>query len=172
LKSSGLSNKHKRALFNVLKRYESFSVEVDLLKVHDELLSNTKSINRFKDYALKRAVKEKINALIKRGKISKETDIYIIVNIDEQGTATNGYYSLKDSIYEELKIGIINHNYSGNLIKPIFNGLLKVQVNYCESRIDYLIQASDILANRIWHSHLEKNIKLRKIFNHNSLTLP
>lgn len=75
LKSSCLSNKHKKALYTVLQGYESFSVAVDLSKVHSAILSDKKSINRFKDYALKRVIKEKIISLIQCGKVFINIDI-------------------------------------------------------------------------------------------------
>ena len=120
---------------------------------------------------MKRIIKEKIKALISKNKINVDEDVTISLFIDNQNIATNGYYNLKGSIYEELKNGIRNFDY-GMIHESIFKGDVNVNVRYCDSKIDYLIQASDILANRIFNSY-EKNIeKLREIPNHKNLTLP
>ncbi len=91
--------------------------------------------------------------------------------MDEQATATDGFYSLKDSIFEELKKGIVNFDY-GKFHEPLFTGKVKVNVSYCNSANNYLIQASDILANRLWTSFIKENKELRKIPNHRCLRLP
>lgn len=91
--------------------------------------------------------------------------------VDEQNTATNGIYGLGDSVKEELAKGIMNFNY-GTFYKPILHGRLFVDVTYCDSSKDYLIQACDILANRIWTSYYVRNENLRILTNHTSLILP
>ena len=53
-----------------------------------------------------------------------------------------------------------------------FEKNVTVDLRYCESNNNYLIQASDILANRIWASYATGNKELRNIGNHVRLTLP
>lgn len=106
LKAANLEPKHKRALYNSIREYDSVDVVIDISRVYDHILSNKKSICRYKDYALKRCVKKKLNELIASGVISKDKDIKISIYMDEQLTATNGYYDLRDSIKEELQYGI------------------------------------------------------------------
>jgi len=172
LKAAGLSAKHKRALFMVLRECESLSCSVQISRVYADILSNKKAVCRYKDYVLKRCVKAKILELIRKGEINTDDDIKIEVNIDEQLTATNGYYSLRDSIREELQHGIQNFDY-GTFHKPVFNAEVEVVIRYCESKNNYLIQASDILANRIWTSYrVSKPDLLRSIPNHLHLTFP
>lgn len=171
LKACNIGKRNKNALYKVLKNYESLSVTVDIGKIYDRILKDKHSIVRYKDYAMKRIIKEKIKALISKNKINVDEDVTISLFIDNQNIATNGYYNLKGSIYEELKNGIRNFDY-GMIHESIFKGDVNVNVRYCDSKIDYLIQASDILANRIFNSY-EKNIeKLREIPNHKNLTLP
>lgn len=171
LKAYGLSNKHRRALFNSVKEYDSVSCSVKIPALC-KVLYDKKSVCRYKDYVLKRCVKAMLQKFIKEGRINPSEDIELFVNVDEQQTATNGYYDLKSTIFEELKFGIQNWDY-GTFHKPIFYGDVKVYVKYCDSKKNYLIQASDILANRVWNSFRENKSHLRTgIPNHLHLTFP
>ena len=165
LKACKLKNSHKRALFNVLKAYESMSLIVRIEHIYESILSDINSICRYKDYILKLLIKEVLKACIHSDKISSMESVRIYINIDEQLRSTNGIYNLEDTIYEELKHGIVNYNY-GKVHEPIFYGDVEVKVKYCESKHDYLIQASDILANRIFTSYRDKQVELRKLDNH------
>ena len=111
-----------------------------------------------------------IKRLIADGVLSSDEDITITIYIDEQLTATNGYYDLRDSIMEELRYGIVNFDY-GVLHQSIFNATVTVNIEYCDSSKNYLIQASDILANRIWTSYAKNDPKLRRIENHTTFFL-
>lgn len=109
--------------------------------------------------------------MISEGKLNDTDDVHIHVFIDEQLTATNGYYDLRDSIVEELRYGIVNFNY-GVHHSAVFSSEVTVSIEYCDSKTNYLIQASDILANRVWNSYRRNNPKLRQIPNHLHLTFP
>lgn len=171
LKAYGLDPAHKRALYTVLREYHSLAVAVNISRVRDHILDDKHSICRFKDYAIKRIVKNSVKDLIGVGTISATENTRIYLSIDEQLTATNGYYGLQGSIYEELKHGIMNHDY-GVYHQPVFGGQLIVNVEYCESKSNYLVQASDILANRIWSSFRNERPEWRNIPNHTALQLP
>lgn len=171
LKASKIERKHKNALFKVLKGEISFSVTVELSSIQSSIMMDKKSRQRFKDYALKRVVKNLFKKLIEQEIISKNDDIELFVNIDQQGFATNGLYGLGDGILEELKYGITNFNY-GTYYPPILEGKFMVHTKSCVSENDYLIQAADILANRIWNSYEKQKSKLRRIPNHIFLYLP
>lgn len=171
LKAAVLKPKHKRALLNSVLEYESLSVAVEIKRVYGYIMNNKKSRCRYKDYVLKRCVKQKLQDLIQRGVLCKEDDVHLFINIDEQLTATDGYYDLRDSITEELQHGIINFDY-GVTHEKVFTGEVEVDIRYCESKNNYLIQASDIIANRIWSSYRSGNSKLRELPNHTALTFP
>lgn len=166
-----LENKHRRALFNSVREYDSFSVVVDISRVYDNILDQKKAICRYKDYILKRIIKYKLLELIKKGIISREEDVCIIIQIDNQLTATNGYYGLRESIVEELQHGIANFDY-GIRHPAVFDSSVEVHIKYCDSKNNYLIQACDILANRIWSSYKKDDPLLRNIENHINLELP
>lgn len=171
LKAASLKPKHKRSLFNSIKEYDSVSAVVDISRIYDYILADKKSICRYKDYVLKLCVKNKLKRLITDGVISKDEDIVISIFMDEQLTATNGYYDLRDSIMEELQYGIANFDY-GIKHPRVFDSTVKVNIEYCDSSKNYMIQASDILANRIWASYRIKARDLRKISSHTALTFP
>ncbi|CCX58815.1 putative uncharacterized protein [Blautia hydrogenotrophica CAG:147] len=171
LKAANLKSKHKRALFNSVKVYESVAAVVDISRVYDYILNDKKSICRYKDYVLKRCVKNRLKKFITDGCLSKNEDITISIFIDEQLTATNGYYDLRDSIAEELRYGIVNFDY-GIRHPHVFDADVTVNIEYCDSSKNYLIQASDILANRIWTSYRTNNRNLRLIENQTTLTFP
>lgn len=171
LKACNLEHKHKRALYNIMRYEESVAGVVDISKVYDSILCEKKSIHRYKDYVLKRAIKTKLRDLIRYRKIDPNLDTTLRIYVDEQATATNGYYDLRSSVYEELKTGISNFNYN-HTFQPIFFGNLVVEVQFCDSKCNYLIQASDILANRIWNAHVWKKEEMKIKDNHTYLLLP
>ena len=171
LKAFGLENKHKRALYKVLEYAESLSVVVDITRIYDSIIESSKSICRFKDYILKRVIKNKIRKLIDEQKISAYEDIYLHIFIDEQMTATDGIYGLRETIKEEFQHGIKNYDY-GTFYQPLFQKKVFVEVQYCDSKNNYMIQACDILANRIFVSYRDNKPELRKIPCHTNLTQP
>lgn len=170
-KACRLKPKQKNKLYKIMHGYDSFSVAVKISDLRSYVLDDKNSIHRYKDYVLKRIIKEEVKKLLSLGKINNQEEVHIHIFVDEQNTASNGIYGLGDSVREELSKGISNFNY-GVFYCPILYGKLFVDVNYCDSSKDYLIQSCDILANRIWTSYYLKNSKLRTLDNHTSLTLP
>lgn len=171
LKASSLGNKHKNALYKVLKNEESMAVVVDIGRVYSRILASPKSICRYKDYVLKRAVKNKLRRMIDDQSVMPGLDVTLHISVDEQLTATDGIYGLRETIKEELQYGISNYDY-GVFHNPLFSGNVTVHVQYCESRHNYMIQACDILANRIYASYRDGKPELRNIPNHSVLTFP
>lgn len=171
LKACKLQRKHKRALFNVFRDYESFFVVVTNERVHKSIMEISQSRHRFKDYALKRIIKDKVNYFIRNKKIDPNKPVKIYMYVDQQLTASDGYYDLKSSIAEELVTGITNFNYSMRF-NPILYGGLDIELEFCDSSSNYLIQASDIFANRV-HASLKLNKpELRRKKNNTNLYLP
>ncbi|VTS33429.1 Uncharacterised protein [Streptococcus porcinus] len=172
LKASNLKDyNHRNSLYKVLRQELTFSVAIDNHYLKDYIVQDKKSRQRFKDYAISRIIKKLFNKLISHGYINCDDDIELFLNIDQQGFATNGLYGLGDGIFEELHEGIYNFSY-GKFFKPILTGDFKVCTKSCVSENDYLIQAADILANRIWNSYTINDYNLRIIPNHTYLKLP
>ncbi|HVX01186.1 MAG TPA: DUF3800 domain-containing protein [Candidatus Babeliaceae bacterium] len=153
--------KHKRSLVTVLKNYESLACVVHLPSVRQSIMGNKLSIHRYKDYALKIAIKRKLQALIGAGRIDPALETELNIFIDEQHTSTNGFYSLRESIREEFVNGIHNLDY-GTFYPPLFTGGATITVQFCDSSSNYLIQASDCLANRMYTSFNYSLPKLRQ----------
>lgn len=171
LKSSLIKTKHKRALFNILKYEHSLGVYVNNKNVYNNIMNYKKSRHRYKDYILKMAIKEKVKQLIRMNLVDSNQFLNIKIYIDEQLTATDGYYDLEHSIFEELVNGIHNFNYNV-FHEPILRAGAHITVKFLDSKNNYLIQASDVLANRFRASFVYKNHKLRRKPNHSSLHLP
>lgn len=161
VKSSKLKPKHKQSLFSTISKESLLYLCVQNDQVYDNILADKKSIHRYKDYVLKMMIKAKIKDYIVKGEIDPEKPILINILVDEQGTATDGIYSLKNSIYEELANGISNFNY-GTFHPPVFSSDVTVDVEYCDSSKNTLIRAADIVANRVWHSYLTNKPQLRQ----------
>lgn len=166
-----LEPKHKRSLMNVMKDVESFSSVSCVNKVYDSILDNKRSRCRFKDYVLKRVIKQKLVTMISNGKIDPNLPTHLIIYIDEQPTATNGFYALRESIHEEFTNGF--HSFDYDKRHPnVFNSTLNVEVHYKSSHSNYLIQASDILANRVWSGIITGNSALLNVPLHSRLIYP
>ena len=172
LKAAILSAKHKRALFESVKQCNSLDCVVDLTKVYASILENKLSIHRYKDYALKRLVKSEVERLIRTSEIDPYKPAQLKVYIDQQHTTTDGYYTLSESISEELNHGIHNFDY-GMFYPPLFKAPVTVAISFCDSAHHYLIQASDILANRVFTAHSFNLPNLMKdVPHHNHIELP
>lgn len=172
LKAANLSPKHKRSLFEILKNYNSIDCAVKIDAVYPSILENKLSVHRYKDYALKRLIKTEMERLISAGNVDPYRTATLRVYIDQQHTSTDGYYSLSESVSEELNHGIHNFEY-GVFHAPIFKAAISVRIEFCDSKHHYLIQASDILANRAFTAY---NFGLPKLMqdipHHNHLDLP
>ena len=149
---------------NYVKKYSVLSCIINNDKVYSNIKNNTASRGRFLDYSLKILIKHTIKGLIKENRIDSNKPVKLIINIDEQTTKTNGYYNLRDGIFEELKYGIFNYNYA-IYNKPIINSDLEVIVRYQKSEKSYLIQAADLVAGtvrRLYLNNLENPLEFIK----------
>ena len=120
------------------------------------------SCGRFIDYSQKRIIKEILLYSIKNGKIDSTKELELYIKIDQDTTKSNGYYNLKESIYEELVNGISNFDYSV-IRNPILKNKLTVEVVHYNSKHNYGIQAADMMANYLHHQYelnLNKNIDI------------
>lgn len=170
LKASALEYKHRNSLVKVLSRYESLACVVHIPRIREATKATARSRHRFKDYALKVAVKRKLETLINQGKIDATRHTELNVYIDEQHTATDGLYSLEESMREEFVNGIVNLDY-GSFHRPLFEQM-DIKVKFCDSSANYLIQASDLLANRMNHSFNKNKPELRRLPKLHVTTFP
>lgn len=154
----------RRRFINLSRRFYTFGVRITNSKLYPAIRSSKASKGRFTDYAIKRMIKEVIQDLISKNTISEDDDICINIYIDEMTTKSNGYYTLEESITEELYHGISNFNY-GCHFKPILKGTPKVNIRYQESDKQVGIQMADILANTLIKEAKKKKANDREKFD-------
>lgn len=145
IKSYNIKNKDKRRMINLCKQHCTYAVIIDNHRVYPSILNSKASKGRYTDYAQKMIIKKIVMYFIEEGIIDPQEDLNLIIRIDQQSTKSNGYYSLKESINEELANGIYNFNYNIRH-NPIIFGKLNVDVEYMDSKKVYSIQASDLIA--------------------------
>ena len=144
----------RRRIFNLIKNEYNYGVFIDNSKVYDFIMNDKASRGRFCDYAQKRIIKEIVVYSVKNKKIDPNKPLKLYIKIDEAKTKSNGYYSLKDSIYEELVNGIVNFDYS-KIHKPILNNELVIKLKTYDSKYNLGIQGADIISHYL-HSKFER----------------
>ncbi|WP_322960175.1 DUF3800 domain-containing protein [Mycoplasmopsis cynos] len=142
--------KSKRRLLNSLNNYTKFAIIIKLQEVIEEIYNHKRDKQRFQDYAFSRGIKEVLLKL-KNNKILNLDEIEnITVNFDNRPIASSGKYDLKTSLLKELHDGKFNINWDW-FIPGILKNLKNIKLNYLNSKNNYLIRASDIVANSVWH---------------------
>lgn len=151
IKSNNTNPKFRRRIVNLIKNSEyahSFATTIYNRDIPLAVLNVKHARGRRTDYYQKRIIKEIIKKLI----IEKEIDPYkhltLIIRIDESPQATDGKYTLKESIIEELLYGITNYDYGCTFPPILFSGL-KVDLKYVNSKETALVQASDFLVGYV-----------------------
>lgn len=172
IKNTNIKPSHKRRIMNYIKKYFILALIINNENVYDHIKIDKRAKGRFIDYSIKMLIKDVIQKLITSKIIDPNNPVKIIINIDEQSTKSNGYYDLKESIYEELKHGIINYNYSKKF-DPIISADLEIKLSYQDSLKSYVVQAADLLAGTIRRVRVQNptsNIKeILKYVNHVTL---
>lgn len=148
IKNTNIKPADKRRMMNYIKKYFVVALVINNEHVYDHIINNKAARGRFTDYAIRRMIKELVKRLIRFGKVDPNKPLRLIINIDQQTTKSNGYYTLQDGIIEELKYGIINYNYGNTFAPTVFNEL-DLSLNYQESKGSYVVQAADLLAGTI-----------------------
>lgn len=135
-----------RRLFNLIKKENNYGVFIDNKQIYASIMNDKAARGRYTDYAQKRVIKEVVMYAIRNKKIDVNNPVFLNIKIDDSKTKSNGYYNLKDSIYEELVNGIINYDYS-TLHKPILKNKLKIKVRNYNSKYHFGIQSADIMSH-------------------------
>lgn len=148
VKNHNIKSSHKRRLINLTKKNMTIGVVIDNKRIYKHILNDKASRGRYSDYCLKLLIKTLVKKLIINKRIDPYKPLKLIIDIDQQTTKSNGYYDLKNGIYEELKHGISNFNYA-RTFKPLLYSDLMITLMYKDSSKNYLIQASDLLAGTV-----------------------
>ena len=161
--TSKIKPSEKRRIFNLIKQQNNYGVFINNNKIYKSIIEDKSSRGRYLDYAQKRIIKEIILYSINNNFIEPTKPINLYIKIDDAKTKSNGYYNLKDSIYEELVNGIINYDYS-IVHKPLLKNKLNIDVRNYNSKYNYGIQSADIMAHYL-HSEYENYIIYNKDIN-------
>lgn len=161
IKNTNIKSNDKRRIMNYIKKYFVVALVIENDKVYEHIKENKAAKGRFIDYSIRRLIKDIIKSLIENKLVDAYKPVKLIVNIDEQSTKSNGYYNLKDGLFEELKYGIINYNYSAK-IKPIIYSELDIRISYQNSGKSFVIQAADLLAGTIRRKSLNNSNNISK----------
>ena len=154
IKNTNIEPKDKRRIMNYIKMYYVIGFVINNDNVYSYIKVSKAAKGRYIDYALRRLIKEVIKNMIKVNSLNPNKPIKLIINIDEQTTKSNGYYTLREGLIEELKYGIVNYNYLTQ-IKPIIFANLDIVITYQDSGKSYVVQAADLLAGTIRRTTIE-----------------
>lgn len=154
IKNTNIKNSDKRRIMNYVKKNYIVALIVRNDSVYKHIINNKAAKGRFMDYAIRRLIKEVIKEYINTSEIDPYKQIRLVINIDQQITKNNGYYSLKEGLLEELRYGITNFNYASK-IKPIIHADIEIILTYQDSKRSYLIQAADLLAGTVRRKSLD-----------------
>ncbi len=169
LKACKITNSEKGKLYRAMNGAIRFGVIINQKNVLERIFQSKKDKQRYLDYAYKICVKKALQKLVDEGVIVKEDVQTIYFYNDEHSTATNGRYELREGLEQELKNGTYNMQYN-KFFPPVFEGLQGIDLRYCDSSKVPLVRAADIVANRIYHMALDRNVeKLEGIY---LITLP
>lgn len=161
--TSKIEPSEKRRIFNLIKKQNNYGVFINNNKIYKSIIEDKSSRGRYLDYAQKRIIKEIILYSINNNFIDTTKPLNLYIKIDDAKTKSNGYYNLKDSIYEELVNGIINYDYS-IVHQPLLKNKLNIDVRNYNSKYNYGIQSADIMAHYL-HSEYENYIIYNKDIN-------
>ena len=164
IKHNMLRKKDIRRLINIIKKYTLTACIITNSKVYPEQKSSKASKGRYLDFCIKMMVKNVVIQLIKSNIIDETQPLTIRLNLDEQTTKSNGYYSLDESIKEELETGFRNFNY--NVYgKPVIYNKVNVILQYKHSINDFYVQGADLIAGYTRRVCIKDNEEKHKKLN-------
>jgi len=171
VKGSTCSNAEKASLFRSLNAANKFTIIINQKDLSQDILKDKRHKQRFLDFAYKLVVKYCIKRLIDIGYFKTDVVDEMHIYCDEHTTATNSIYELRESFYNEFKIGTFNYDWN-RFYEPIMPALKDVRVHFCNSKKHLLVRAADIIANRIYHLSLENELGFATLNNFTVLYYP
>ena len=164
IKGSNVSNKQKSSLFRSLNEAHKFSIIIKQKDLSKDIFKDKRHKQRFLDFAYKLAVKCCVKHLIdsEQIKINKINEMNFYC--DEHTTATDGVYELKETLYNEFKIGTFNYNWN-KFYEPLLPSLKNLNVYFCNSKDNLLVRAADIIANKIYNLTIKNELGFAKLNN-------
>lgn len=161
-------NDRKRINHMISKNFRTIGLCVTTKNLRlKTILTDKKTRGRYQDFIIKLLVKASINQLISENIINPEKSVKLVLNMDQETKVSNGYYNLKDGIYQELIHGIYNYNFN-TFNNPILKNELFIEFNYLDSINSINAQIADFTA----HSNLCLKRKGENINFNIQLNLP
>ncbi|WP_215742661.1 DUF3800 domain-containing protein [Mesomycoplasma hyorhinis] len=141
IKASKVKREHKKQIFNITDFSSIILVATYFYEINPEILSKKESIGRFKDYMIKKIIRNTLEKLIIENKIDTNQKLTIRLRLDQQTNKSNGYYDLTELILADLK-GISNPEFNDVLISNV-----EITTKYLNSRHTPVIRVCDFVAN-------------------------
>lgn len=164
LKGSLISNKDKSSLFRSLNEAHKFSIIIKQKELSQDIFKDKRHKQRFLDFAYKLAVKCCVKHLIDSEAIKTNKINEMNFYCDEHTTATDGVYELKETLYNEFKIGTFNYNWN-KFYEPLLPTLKDLHVYFCNSKNTLLVRAADIIANKIYNLTIKNELGFATLNN-------
>lgn len=164
IKGNNSTNSQKGKLFRSLNGVHKFSIIIKQRELSKDIFSDKRHKQRFLDFAYKLVVKCCIKHLIDSETISIDGVDSMEFYCDEHNTATDGIYELKETLYNEFKIGTFNYNWN-KFYEPLLPSLKNLNVFFCNSKNTLLVRAADIIANKIYHLTMVNELGFAKLNN-------
>ncbi len=158
IKDTNITPKHKRWLFNLVKRQTNYAVIINNQKITSNKMETKQERGRFRDYCQRRIIKEILKFYIQKGNINPNNPVKLIIRIDQQGTSTDTNRQFVEDIKKELTIGHVNFNYQIKY-SPILFSDLEVDLKYVLSHTHECIQASDFVAGETRRAMISQNVR-------------
>ncbi len=153
LKYTYIKNLNNETIFNFVNKYITFGICMKNYNISSNIMSEKKSRSRFRDYCIRRIIKEIILYLFKLNYIcDNNIKLNIILDSDNQKTNTNRL--LSEDIYKELKIGFNNKKYNIKFM-PIIKNKLYIDIKYVNSIKCHGIQAADLIVGNLRNSIIQ-----------------
>lgn len=154
----------KGKLFRSLNGAHKFSIIIKQKELSKDIFRDKRHKQRFLDFAYKLVVKCCIKHLIDEKIIELNNVKGMNFYCDEHSTATDGVYELKETLYNEFKIGTFNYNWN-KFYEPLMPDLKEINVYFCNSKNTLLVRAADIIANKIYHLSVTNELGFAKLNN-------
>lgn len=153
VKGTAINRKKKYSHFKTLvdiniddSEYKLYATVIDSERINDEFKKDAKSISRLEHYIIKKMVLRILNDLMLEKFQHQGNIVNVIVTSDQQNVASVAIRSLEDALYTDLYYG--DENFKSSKEHNMFSAenLGVVEVHYCDSKRNVLIQLADLVA--------------------------
>ncbi len=145
IKDTNIHYQHKKKILKYLENEFCFAVIIDNKKVSPEIMKQKTARGRFRDYTERILLKRILTYFIKEKLLNPNEPVKLVLRIDEQINILHLERDLLEDIQKEFTKGMSNFKYF-MYFPPILHSDLNIDLKYVDSKSDYGVQASDIIA--------------------------